>query len=272
MVEGEVHFANNNGVRIHYRIVGSGPALILLHGFPDYWAGWRRQLDALAPAFTIIAPDMRGFNLSDRPPGVECYTIARLAEDVLAVLDDAGLVAATVAGHDLGGMVAWWLASRHPTRVRRLAVLAAPHPIDFRKGRKTKPAMASDYLDRLVGAGNAAEWTPERLSFWIKLPREREALTEAMRRTDIEAVRSIYRVNLSEMPPFSRMADFRVLQPTLVIFGDKDPFVPASSFDGVGEHVDGPLEIHKIADGGHFIHYEREEVVNPLLSRWAATP
>jgi len=272
MGEGESRYADNSGIRLHYRIAGAGPALVLLHGFPDYWGGWRRQFVELAARYTIIAPDMRGFNLSDRPNGIDHYDIRHLAQDVLAVLDDAGMGRVAVAGHDLGGMVAWWLACRHPDHVSRLAVLAAPHPIDFLKGRTDAARPSPDYLDRLAGEGDAGEWTPERLSFWVKESGEREEHIEAMRRTDIAAIRNIYRANLSKRSPFPGMPDFRVSQPTLAILSEDDRFVPPRLFDHIGDHVDGRLEVHRIAQGGHFMHYDRAESVNPLLLQWAATP
>jgi len=107
----------------------SGPPTILLHGFPEFWFGWRHQIGPLAEAgLRVIVPDQRGYGLSDRPQGVSAYHLDRLAGDVLALADACGFATFRLVGHDWGGLVAWWLASRHPERIERLAILNAPHP------------------------------------------------------------------------------------------------------------------------------------------------
>src|SRR5688572_6318227 len=115
--EGSFRFVVNKGVRIHYHVRGSGPPVVLLHGYPEYWNVWLHQIADLSRKYCVIAPDLRGFNLSDRPKGVEQYLAARVGEDVLAVVADLGFEKAAFVGNDLGGMVAWWLASYAPQHV-----------------------------------------------------------------------------------------------------------------------------------------------------------
>ncbi len=127
---------NAAGVRLH--VVEAGPAdgdlVLLLHGFPEFWYGWRHQLPVLATAgYRVWAPDQRGYGLSDAPPAISAYTLDRLADDALALLDAAGAERARVVGHDWGAVVAWWLALRDPERVERLGVLNVPHPVAFRQ-------------------------------------------------------------------------------------------------------------------------------------------
>lgn len=106
-----------------------GPLLILLHGFPESWAGWRRQIGALAGAgWRVIVPDQRGYGGSDRPEDLSAYHLDRLAGDVVALAEACGAERFCLAGHDWGGLVAWWTASFHPERIERLAILNAPHP------------------------------------------------------------------------------------------------------------------------------------------------
>ena len=103
--------------------------MILLHGFPEFWWGWRYQIAALAAAgFRVVVPDQRGYNTSDRPAGLDAYRAARLAGDVVGLADALGLARFGLVGHDWGGVVAFATAALHPTRVERLAVLNAPHP------------------------------------------------------------------------------------------------------------------------------------------------
>src|SRR6202171_3778917 len=110
----EHRYANSNGVKIHYALYGAGPLVVFLHGFPDYWLTWRHQMLALAKSFRSAALDMRGYNLSDKPKGVENYNINRLVDDVAAVIADQGEKSAVVVGHDWGGATAWKIAMRRP--------------------------------------------------------------------------------------------------------------------------------------------------------------
>ncbi len=136
-----------NGVRLHYVEAGRGPLVVLLHGFPEFWYSWRRQIPALTEAgFRVVAPDLRGYNQSEKPRGVPAYRAGVVAGDVAALIQHAGESSAAVVGHDWGGSVAWQVAIRHPDRVERLAVLAAPHPIAFRQGlRRPSQVLRSWY-------------------------------------------------------------------------------------------------------------------------------
>lgn len=116
-------------VRLHVVEAGEGPLVVLLHGFPEFWYSWRFQIPVLVrQGFRVVAPDMRGYNLSDKPAGVRAYRVERLAADVAQLIERLGEDKAAVVGHDWGGMVAWWFAMRHPDRLSRLAVLNCPHP------------------------------------------------------------------------------------------------------------------------------------------------
>lgn len=118
-----------NGVSLHYATAGEGPLVVLLHGFPDFWYGWRYQFKPLVEAgFRVVAPDLRGYNLSSKPAGVEAYHADTLAADIRALIHAMGESSAFVAGHDWGAGVAWVLAMNHPEVVRKLVILNLPHP------------------------------------------------------------------------------------------------------------------------------------------------
>jgi epoxide hydrolase 4 len=122
-------YADLDEARLHYVEAGEGPLVVLLHGFPEFWYGWRFQIPALAAAgFRVVAPDMRGYNLSSRPSGVEAYDVDRLAGDIRDLIHQRGADSAWLAGHDWGAGVAWAVAMNHPEVVRRLAILNLPHP------------------------------------------------------------------------------------------------------------------------------------------------
>jgi pimeloyl-ACP methyl ester carboxylesterase len=128
---GESTFVDVGGLTLHVRRAGpaNGPPVVLLHGFPEFWYGWRRQMAALADAgYRVLVPDGRGYNLSDRPASVAAYGLDSLARDVTGLLDAEGYDTAAVVGHDWGAVLGWWLAMESPDRVDRLAVLNGPHP------------------------------------------------------------------------------------------------------------------------------------------------
>lgn len=120
-----------NGITLHCIEAGpeDGPLVILLHGFPEFWWGWRYQIEPLAEAgFRVLAPDQRGYNLSDKPEGKQAYDLDTLARDVIGLADALGCRTFHLVGHDWGGLVAWWTATRHPERVDKLVAINAPHP------------------------------------------------------------------------------------------------------------------------------------------------
>src|SRR5205807_7434651 len=125
---GEDGFADSGGVKIHYVTSGKGPLVIMLHGFPDFWYTWRDQMPALAKHFQVVAIDLRGYNKSDQPTGVENYTVDKLVGDVDAVRKHFKEDRAVIVGHDWGGMIAWSYAMTHPEHMDRLIILNLPHP------------------------------------------------------------------------------------------------------------------------------------------------
>ncbi|WP_046245848.1 alpha/beta fold hydrolase [Hymenobacter terrenus] len=138
----EHHRVPTNGLHLHVVQCGplDGPLVILLHGFPEFWYGWRHQISALADAgFRVWVPDQRGYNLSDKPRRVRDYTIDHLAADIIGLIDAAGHATAAVVGHDWGAAVTWHLAAHYPGRIRQAAVLNVPHPQVFGPALLRKP-------------------------------------------------------------------------------------------------------------------------------------
>lgn len=165
----EDHYVVTNGLRLHVVQCGplDGPLVVLLHGFPEFWYGWHRQIEVLAAAgYRVWAPDQRGYNLSDKPRPVAAYAIGELVADVLGLLEAAGQPRARVVGHDWGGIVAWHLAARHPERVRQAVILNVPHPTVFgqtlrRSGRQRLKSWYALFFQ--------LPWLPEqlaRLHYW----------------------------------------------------------------------------------------------------------
>src|SRR3954467_967974 len=128
-------YADLGDVQLHYVEAGEGPLIVLLHGFPEFWYGWRLQIKQLAAAgFRVVAPDMRGYNLSSRPEDVKAYDTDRLTADVRGLIQERGAESALLVGHDWGGSVAWATAMKYPEVVDRLAILNAAHPRKLSQG------------------------------------------------------------------------------------------------------------------------------------------
>src|SRR5438034_5902883 len=120
---------------LHYVEAGDGPLIVLLHGFPEFWFGWRRQIEPLAAAgFRVVAPDTRGYNLSSKPEGFKDYGVDLLADDIRGFIGELGEEKALLVGHDWGGSIAWTVAMNHPEVVDRLAILNAAHPRRLSEG------------------------------------------------------------------------------------------------------------------------------------------
>lgn len=229
-----------DGVTLHAVAAGpaNGPLVVLLHGFPEFWYGWRHQLGPLAAAgFRVVAPDQRGYARSDKPPHVRDYTIDRLARDVVAVLDALGAERAAVVGHDWGGGVAWWLGLHHPERLGCLAVLNCPHPTAMRAALEgdVGQLVRSWYMFAMQVPG-----FPELPAKWT----DYAVLTRGLRRssrpgTFTAADVAEYRRAWAEPGALTGMVNWyraafrrppvpgspRVRVPTLLLWGDRDAFL-----------------------------------------------
>src|SRR5215211_551361 len=159
--EGMAHqWVDVRGLRLHCVEVGTGPLVVLLHGFPEFWYAWRHQIPALAAAgYRVVAPDLPGYNTSDKPPRVHDYQPTVLAQEVADLILALGAGSAAVAGHDWGGVLAWLLAMHHPKRVQRLVVLNAPHPVRFLKGLHSPRQLRRSWYILAF----QLPWLPERL-------------------------------------------------------------------------------------------------------------
>jgi epoxide hydrolase 4 len=131
----EFQFIETNGIRLHCAIAGSENTghgtIVLLHGFPDFWYSWRHQIIELSRLYRVVAPDLRGFNLSDKPTGVEQYQVKQIVADVAGLIAALGNKPVTLVGHDWGGAVAWPVSAFHPQLVSRLIILNGPHPSTY---------------------------------------------------------------------------------------------------------------------------------------------
>jgi pimeloyl-ACP methyl ester carboxylesterase len=268
-----------NGIELHAVADGPehGPLVLLLHGFPEFSYGWRHQLGPLADAgLRVVAPDLRGYNLSSKPKGLAAYTVDVLADDVLGVADKLGRPRFAVVGHDWGGVLAWHLAAREPGRVERAAILNAPNPATMRNFVRSRPSQlarswyvgffqlpalpervlrAGDYVwlrNGLTRTSRPGTFTPEDLARYRAAWSQPGALT---------AMLGWYRaVRLRSAMP----RPVRVRVPVRVIWGDRDAFLDRDLAEAGLAWYDRGEACHLRA-ASHWVQHEEPDEVNRLL-------
>jgi pimeloyl-ACP methyl ester carboxylesterase len=269
-------YAENGGVRLHYASYGAGPLVVFLHGFPDFWYSWRRQMAALGDSFRCVAPDLRGYNLSDQPKGREQYAMPRLVEDVVAVVQACGHRSAAVVGHDWGGAIAWSLAMARPEVVERLVILNLPHFRGLMRELAHNPAQqaASQYARNFQQEGAHRALSPEKLTFWVTDDDAKAKYLEAFQRSDIEAMLHYYKQNFPREPYTEAPASLfpKVQAPVLMMHGLKDPALLPGALNGTWEWVDNAFTLVTLPDAGHFIQQDAADYVSQAIRQWLGGP
>ncbi|WP_017813973.1 MULTISPECIES: alpha/beta fold hydrolase [Paenibacillus] len=279
-LEIEHHTIATNGINLHVAQAGpmDGPLVILLHGFPEFWHGWMNQIEALvAEGYRVWAPDQRGYNLSDKPQGIESYTLDVLVDDIAGLIQSSGHAQVDMVGHDWGAIVLWRLSERYPELIRRQVIMNVPHPavmMDFLKSH-AKQMMKSAYVfffqipdlpekilaskdwKRLTGmlqqSANEGAFSEEELDLY------REAWSQPGADT---AMLNWYRALMQKRPEISDTAMITV--PTRMIWGSNDQALSKEMSD---------LSIRKCENGElihldhctHWLHHEDPTRVNTLI-------
>jgi pimeloyl-ACP methyl ester carboxylesterase len=278
------HYADANGVRLHYAAAGSGPLVLFLHGFPEFWYAWRNQLAEFGRDRLAVAPDQRGHNLSGKPVGVDAYKAKHLIADVRALALALGHAKFTLVGHDWGGAIAWSFASEHPEMLDRLVIVNAPHAVPFARelGGSPEHQKASSYMnlfrdakaERVMSEDNYRRLARMSVDSWNADEDERRAYREAWAQPGaLTCMLNWYRAApfyppIGDDPGAARLKldpkDFVVRVPTLVIWGMRDEFLRPSLLDGLDECVPD-LRIERIPEGTHWVIHEQPERVNALI-------
>ncbi len=283
------NYAQVNGIRLHYAESGSGRDLvILLHGFQEFWYSWRHQLTALGKTYHVVAPDMRGYNLSDKPPRVEDYRIEVLVEDVLGLINYLGADKAAIVGHDWGAGVAWAVAQKYAERVSKLAALQVPPATAWRANLTLRQLMRSWYMfffqlpripewaisrKQFAGLDHTFKGTVARkgsfsdadVEIYKDALRQPGALTGAVNYYRANVRRLISAGHRPEREKSEPRRDGRIRVPTLFIFGEQDFAILPATVRGVEKFVDAPYREVRIADSGHWVQNEAADEVNAVL-------
>ncbi len=264
-------YADSNGVKIHYAKMGSGPLIVMIHGFPDYWYTWRDQMEGLADRFTVVAMDQRGYNLSDKPAGVENYDMRLLVGDVIAVIKDVGQPKAIVVGHDWGGVVAWQVAMNVPQVVDRLIILNLPHPRGLSRELAHNPGQQknSAYARRFQEEGAEKTLTADGLASWVKDPDVKKKYVEAFGRSDFGAMLNFYKRNYPREPYTEDTSPVKKIQmPVLMFHGLKDTALLSGALNGTWDWMEQDLTLVTVPNAGHFVQADASALVTKSMRAW----
>jgi epoxide hydrolase 4 len=267
-------YAQNGAVKIHYVVDGQGPLVVLIHGFPDYWATWKPLMAELNKAgFRTAALDTRGYNLSDKPQGEAAYAMPNLIGDVAAVIAAEGQKNATVIGHDWGAAIAWQTTFNRPDLVNKLVILSVPHPAGMAREMATNPDQQknSQYARNFQQAGSEKSLTAEGLARWVQDPAAKPGYVEAFKRSDFAAMMNYYRANYprgvgeTAAPPPSPP---KIKVPVLVVHGMKDTALNAAGHSGTWNHVEADTTVVMIPQAAHFVQHDAAALVNRTIRDW----
>jgi pimeloyl-ACP methyl ester carboxylesterase len=277
------NFCRVNGVQLHYAEQGKGPLVILLHGFPEFWYGWNKQIPVLSAYYRIVAPDMRGYNLSDKPNAVSAYKIEILAKDIADLVAALGEKKAIVVGHDWGAAVAWALAAFYPDVVEKLAILNVPHPKEMTRAFREfnlKQWRKSWYIFFFQLPLLPEAWVGKE-SFFYKvfrgMSRKRESFTaediekyvnafkhKGARRGAVNYYRAAFRA-IASTPEYPS-----IKAPTMMLWGEQDKALGKELTLRTANYCAGPFEIFYDPESGHFLQHDNPDWVNEKLLQFFA--
>lgn len=269
-----------NGLRLHFVEAGEGPLILLLHGFPEYWYSWRHQIPALASqGYRVVALDMRGFNLSDKPVSCHSYSLEKLTQDIALLVDNLGGCCRLIVGHDWGGAVAWDAAMRHPDKFERLVVMNAPHPATFLRSLRTWRQVKRSLYMLAFQVPVIPELILRAKDCYILRSIMRRDFVHRNRLSDADlqgyvkawkrhgALRSglnYYRA-LGTFRSWFSMREIRV--PTLLIWGERDRYL-GPELATLPERWVPFSSVETLPEASHWVQQDEPDRVNELLRRF----
>jgi len=276
-------FIKTNGIKLHVMEAGpqDGQMILFLHGFPEFWYAWRKQIHYFAQkGYLVVAPDQRGYNLSDKPQGIASYKIDELAKDIVGLIDAYGRKQIFLVGHDWGASVSWWVALKYPDRIKKLVIMNVPHPKVMAKTMFTNPkqmekswyifyfqlpgavekfASANNYawpVQLLASSGRQGAFTQEELEEYRKAFMQPGAFS---------AMVNWYRamIQTQQEPPTS----LDVTMPMLFLWGMKDIALMSEMADDSMVYCKQGKLI-KFPEATHWIQHEEADRVNALIEEF----
>lgn len=272
-----------NGINMHYVEQGNGPLLLLLHGFPEFWYSWRHQIPELAKHYHVVAPDLRGYNDTDKPPNVSDYKIETITKDILDLIGNLGYEKAIVVAHDWGGVVGYELGMKHPEKVEKLVILNSPHPAamkrelfkNFAQLRRSwymfffqLPVLPEWFMGRDLRttfykafrgwAYNKAAFSKEDIEAYVKAFEKKGALTAAI---------NWYRAALREVLKKKKINPIAVS--TLIIWGENDRALGKELTYDLEKYFTAPYRVEYLSPCSHWVQHDFPEKVSELILEFA---
>lgn len=281
-----------NGTRLHFASAGEQgkPLMLFVHGFPEFWYEWSAQLPEFGRDHFAVAPDLRGFNLSDMPSELSAYKARHIVDDLRLLITHLGYEKATIVAHDWGGAVCWNFAIALPQMVEKLIIVNSPHPYLFMQALATDPAQqaASEYMNWLRNAGSEdalakddfalldgffhgmgqgpAHWfdrdTQEKYhACWAR------GLTGGVNYYRASPLHPATESNKGPLQLNLNPEDFKVKVPTRIIWGENDRALPKTLLDGIEKFV-SDVQIERIPEGSHWVIHEQPQRINQLIRQF----
>lgn len=262
------------GGTLHVRVIGTGPSVVLLHGFPDTSLGFRELCEALAArGFRAIAPDLLGYGLSDKPEALEAYRSSAMIEDIAALVRWTGDERVVIVGHDWGGTLAYCFAQQHPELTSKLVVLNAAHPDSYARALTRSLQLLRSWYLLFFQLRGIAEWVVTRRWVFRWLLRKLVANKALLLPAKIEQNRrELLRPGAARSALSYYRAAFRwpikcpgkIAVPALILWGDKDPALDERCLDDLPERLE-QVRVERFAEAGHFVHWDEPERVTSEL-------
>ncbi|MEM7431449.1 MAG: alpha/beta hydrolase [Pseudomonadota bacterium] len=276
----EFGFADSDGVRIHFATIGTGPLVVMIHGFPDFWYTWRHQMRGLASNYRVVAMDLRGYNHSDQPQQQDQYAMHLLMSDVAAVIRHFGERDAAIVGHDWGAAITWNVALHLPDITRLMVAMNMPHPFCMANAWATSDAArAGTGYAKVFREGNASDpdiffgmpMRPETLSGWVTDEDAAEHYREAFARSNFDGMLNCYKENYPDIwgdTPLTPPDLTPVTMPALVIHGLADKAVHADGLNRLWECAAKDLTLVTVPGADHFVQQDAAKLVTRTLRDW----
>ena len=272
----EHRYASNGDIKIHYAAAGpeDAPLIVMIHGFPDFWYTWRSQMEALQDRYRVAAMDLRGYNKSSQPQGVENYTMDILRTDVLQVIAAEGRTSAVVVGHDWGGAIAWNVTMYEPESVDLLVILNLPHPRGLARELANNPEQQrnSQYARNFQQPDAHKYLTAMGLAAWVRDEAARSRYVQAFESSNMESMLNYYKANYPRpgaaesglAPP--EMPSVKI--PVLMFHGLEDTALLPGALSGTWEWIDSDLTLVTIPGASHFVQQDAPELINETMLDW----
>ena len=269
-------FADSDGVKIHYAKAGEGPLIVFIHGFPDYWYTWRKQMEGLAGDYTVAALDTRGYNKSDKPEGVENYDMRFLVGDVAAVIKNEGLDKAIIVGHDWGGVIAWSFAATMPEMTDKLVILNLPHPAGLVRELKNNPQQHANsaYARRFQEPDSHNSINAAALAGMLSQGDAdlRAKYTEAFENSSTDAMMNYYRANYPRAPYEGGIADIPNIKASVLQFhGLEDSALLPEGLNNTWDHLEKDWTLVTLPGVGHWSQRDASDTITDTMKWWLKT-